>query len=183
MLSDTQILHACRWRGLVITPFSADRLQAASYDVTLHPWLWVLADDTPPLDPKVDTGRHWSQQEITEAGWVLPAGCFALGSTSEQVTLPVDLVAQLEGKSSLGRLGLMVHSTAGFLDPGFTGQITLELSCVTRAGVVLYPNMPIGQIALDDVGPVERPYAGKYVSQSGPTLSRYHENWNGEGWK
>ena len=100
----------------------------------------------------------------------------------ETIAVGTQLMGQLEGKSSLGRLGVVVHSTAGYLDPGFNGQVTLELSCAHSRGIVLYPGMPIAQIAFDECPAVDKPYCGKYVGQSGPTPSRYHENWSGKAW-
>ncbi len=109
--------------------------------------------------------------------FILHPGEFVLGSTVERVAIPDDLVARLEGKSSLGRLGLLIHSTAGYIDPGFEGTITLELSNVARLPIAIYPGMPIGQISfLQMTTPVDRPYRGKYGGQEGPTASRYHEN-------
>ena len=105
------------------------------------------------------------------------------GSTVERVALPDDLVARLEGKSSLGRLGLLIHSTAGYIDPGFDGTITLELSNVARLPISIYPGMAIGQISfLQMTTPVERPYRGKYQGQSGPTASSFHQEFE-EGFR
>lgn len=111
-------------------------------------------------------------------------GEFILASTSDIIIMPFDLVGRVEGKSSLGRIGLMVHSTAGYIDPGFSGQITLELSNVGRHPIYLYENMPIAQISFMKVsGKVERPYASKglnskYQNQFGPTESRYGKNYD-----
>lgn len=181
MLSDTQILDAIRWRGLVISGFNTDCLQPASYDVHLHPQLLVLRDGA-ALDPKVDTAGEWSGVEIPDAGLVLGPRQFALGSTLERLNLGSQLMGQLEGKSSLGRLGLFVHSTAGYLDPGFAGQVTLELGCAQSRGIVLYPGMPIGQVAFMRCAAVGKPYQGKYTHQHGPTPSRFHLNWDGMQW-
>lgn len=182
MLTDSQIRDARRWRDLRITPFEDRQLQPASYDVRLHPTLLVLKPGG-PIDPKTDSTGEWVTVHLDERGFLLKWGHFALGSTAEHVHLGTHLMGQLEGKSSLGRLGLMVHSTAGYLDPGFEGQVTLELSCVHTRGVVLYPGMPVGQIAFDSAQAVERPYQGKYVGQEGPTASRNHENWTGTSWR
>jgi dCTP deaminase len=117
-----------------------------------------------------------------EEPFILHPGEFVLGQTLERVTLPEDLVARLEGKSSLGRLGLLIHSTAGFVDSGFSGNLTLELSNVANLPITIYHAMPIGQISFMRMdGPVERPYgsaegAGKYQGQAEPTASRYHLN-------
>jgi dCTP deaminase len=114
--------------------------------------------------------------------FILHPGEFVLGQTLERVTLPDDLVARLEGKSSLGRLGLLIHSTAGFVDPGFSGNLTLELSNVANLPITIYEGMPIGQISFMRMdGPVERPYGSeanqsKYQGQGEPTPSRFYEN-------
>jgi dCTP deaminase len=114
--------------------------------------------------------------------FVLHPGEFVLGSTAERVQLPSDLVARLEGKSSLGRLGLLIHSTAGFVDAGWNGHLTLELSNVANLPITLYPGMKIGQISfLRMTTPADAPYGSesvgsKYQGQKGPTPSRYYEN-------
>lgn len=187
MLGDDHIRRALR-SGLRIDGWDERRLQSASYDVCLDHQLLVLDQDDDgflgALDPKLDCADDFTPVEIDpEHGYVLAAGTLALGSTIERVRLPDHLAGQLQGKSSLGRLGLMVHSTAGHLDPGFHGHITLELAVVHRRGVRLYPGMPIGQIAFHHVNHVTRSYSGKYNGQSGPTPSRYHLNWTGEGWR
>jgi dCTP deaminase len=108
-----------------------------------------------------------------------------LGATLERVTLPDDLVARLEGKSSLGRLGLLIHSTAGFIDPGFDGHVTLELSNVANLPITIYQGMKIGQISfMQMTEPASTPYGSsrlgsKYQGQRGPTPSRYYENFEG----
>ena len=129
------------------------------------------------------------QEELTEeveiAGdqpFILHPGEFVLGSTLERVTLPDDLVARLEGKSSLGRLGLLIHSTAGFIDPGWDGHVTLELSNVANLPITIYHEMKIGQISFMQLSePTSRPYGSsslgsKYQGQRGPTPSRYWQN-------
>lgn len=184
MFSDRQMLaayQACRFT-VVPAPTPAE-IQPASLDVRLAPEILALDTDGSPLDPKVDTAPRFKEAVLPEEGLVLYSGQLWLGSTVEYFALGEDVVAQLEGKSSLGRLGLQVHSTAGFIDPGFSGQVTLELSCVHHLGVILYPNMKIGQVAFTGVEPVLRGYAGKYRGQTGPTASRYFQNWTGQGWK
>jgi dCTP deaminase len=117
-----------------------------------------------------------------EGAFILHPGEFVLGSTLELVTLPDDIVARLEGKSSLGRLGLLIHSTAGFVDPGWNGHLTLELSNVATLPIALYPGMKIGQISfLRMTTAAENPYgsgavSSKYQGQRGPTPSRYYLN-------
>jgi dCTP deaminase len=114
--------------------------------------------------------------------FILHPGEFVLGSTAEYVRLPNDLVARLEGKSSLGRLGLLIHSTAGYVDPGFEGHLTLELSNVANLPITIYPNMKIGQISFFRLSSAaENPYGSskvgsKYQGQRGPTPSKYYEN-------
>ncbi len=132
-----------------------------------------------------------AQEDLTELvevegehALVLHPGEFVLGSTSEAVGIPDDLVGRLEGKSSLGRLGLLIHSTAGFVDPGFTGHITLELSNVANLPITLYPGMKIGQISfLTMTTPADQPYGSgvlgsKYQGQRGPTPSKYYLNFS-----
>lgn len=179
MLSDAQIKDAVRWKGLSISGFDERFLQPASYDVHLHPDLLVLRRGG-PLDPKVDSTREFARFGMDDDGFVVESGMFVLASTSERFELGSQLMGQLEGKSSLGRLGLVVHSTAGYIDPGFSGQITLELSCSHDRGVRVYPGMPVGQIAFMRVSSVDKLYCGKYVMQHGPTVSRYHQNWDEE---
>jgi dCTP deaminase len=107
-----------------------------------------------------------------------------LGSTLERIAVPDDLVARIEGKSSLGRLGLLIHSTAGFIDAGFDGHVTLELANVASLPITLYPGMKIGQVSfMQMTTPAERPYGAgargsKYQGQRGPTPSRYFENFS-----
>jgi len=114
--------------------------------------------------------------------FVLHPGEFVLGSTLERIRLPDDLVARLEGKSSLGRLGLLIHSTAGFIDPGWDGHVTLELSNVANLPITIYPGMKIGQISFMQMSePATTPYGAssigsKYKGQMGPTPSRYFKN-------
>jgi len=129
------------------------------------------------------------QEELTEEveiaddqPFILHPGEFVLGSTLERVTLPDDLVARLEGKSSLGRLGLLIHSTAGFIDPGWDGHVTLELSNVANLPITIYHGMKIGQVSFMQLSePASAPYGSstlgsKYQGQRGPTPSRYWQN-------
>lgn len=183
MLSDHQI-RAQRWQGLDIEGYEDHHIQPASYDVRLHRRLLVLQDSQEALDPKTDTADQWIPHDIDpDLGFVLRLGDCVLGSTIERFRFPTHLGGQLQGKSSLGRLGVNVHATAGFIDPGFCGQVTLELFCVHHRGVILYPGMPIGQISFTPVDHVVEPYRGKYVDQEGPTASRYHLNWIDGDWR
>jgi dCTP deaminase len=116
--------------------------------------------------------------------FILHPGEFVLGQTLERVTLPNDIVARLEGKSSLGRLGLLIHSTAGFVDAGFEGNLTLELSNVANLPITIYHGMPIGQMSFMRMdAPVEHPYGSgetgsKYQGQGEPTPSRFYLNFD-----
>jgi dCTP deaminase len=117
-----------------------------------------------------------------EGVFLLHPGEFVLGATAERVGLPDDLVGRIEGKSSLGRLGLLIHTTAGFVDAGFEGYLTLELSNVATLPITLYPGMKIGQISfLQMTSPADQPYGSgtlgsKYAGQKGPTPSQYWKN-------
>jgi len=137
------------------------------------------------IDVKQDTQALTELVEIDEHGvFMLHPGEFVLGSTLERVAVPDDLVGRVEGKSSLGRLGLLIHSTAGFVDAGFDGHITLELANVASLPITLYPGMKIGQVSfMQMTTPAERPYGkgatgSKYQGQRGPTPSRYFENFS-----
>ena len=123
-----------------------------------------------------------SEMCIRDRPFILHPGEFVLGSTLERIGVPGDLVGRVEGKSSLGRLGLLIHSTAGFIDAGFDGHITLELANVASLPITLYPGMKIGQVSfMQMTTPADRPYGSgasgsKYQGQRGPTPSRYFEN-------
>src|SRR5205085_9425192 len=124
--------------------------------------------------------------EVGDEPFILHPGEFVLGSTLERIRLPDDLVARLEGKSSLGRLGLLIHSTAGFIDPGWDGHVTLELSNVANLPITIYYGMKIGQLSFMDLSePAAVPYGSgklgsKYQGQKGPTPSRYYKNFEAE---
>lgn len=165
---------------LVLDPFGDDQIQPSSVDVRLDNGFRVFRNHTATcLDP-LDLPSDLTELVHVDEGsaFVLHPGEFVLGSTLETVGLPNDLVARVEGKSSLGRIGLLIHATAGFIDPGFTGQVTLELSNVASLPIKLWPGMRIGQLsfmALDR--PAEVPYGdprlgSHYQGQAGPTASR-----------
>ena len=156
-------------------------MQPSSVDVRVGSQFRVFNNS---FRPYIDV-RHPSDDltELIEIDadqpFILHPGEFVLGTTLERVGIPDDLVARLEGKSSLGRLGLLIHSTAGYIDPGFSGTLTLERSNVSRLPISIYATMPIGQISfLQMTTPVDRPYAGKYVDQSGPTASAFHREFD-----
>ena len=184
ILSDRSLREAIAAGRLVIDPLDDDAIQPSSIDVRLDNRFRVFYTARHPyIDVKQPMEDLTELVEVKpDDAFILHPGEFVLGSTLEQVGIPPDLAARLEGKSSLGRLGLMTHSTAGFLDPGFVGHVTLELSNVANLPITLYPGMRIGQIAVFQLTTAaERPYGSrgvgsKYQGQQGPTPSRYWEN-------
>ena len=178
VLSDRTIREELASGRLVIDPFDDALVQPSSVDVRVAGEFRVFHNNRQPY---IDVRRPFD--DLTELvairpdePFILHPGEFVLGSTVERVTIPDDLVARLEGKSSLGRLGLLIHSTAGYIDPGFDGTVTLELSNVARLPITIYLGMKIGQISfLRLTTPVDRAYQGKYLGQTGPTASRFHE--------
>ena len=184
ILSDRSLREAIAAGRLVVDPLDDDAIQPSSIDVRLDNRFRVFYTARHPyIDVKQPMDDLTELVEVKpDDAFILHPGEFVLGSTLEQVGIPPDLAARLEGKSSLGRLGLMTHSTAGFLDPGFTGHVTLELSNVANLPITLYPGMRIGQIAVFQLTTAaERPYGSrgvrsKYQGQRGPTPSRYWEN-------
>jgi len=183
-LSDRSIREQLQAGRIVIDPLDADNIQPSSVDLRLDRYFRVFRNHTMRvIDVKEDQEELTELVEISDDdGFILHPGEFVLGSTAERVALPDDLVARLEGKSSLGRLGLLIHSTAGFVDAGWDGYLTLELSNVANLPITLYPGMKIGQISfLQMTTPADIPYGSsqvgsKYQGQRGPTPSRYFEN-------
>ncbi len=184
VLSDRTIRAEVEAGRIVIEPFDSGMVQPAGVDVRVDRRFRVFHNARYPF---IDVRRPMDDlTELVEVDgdepFILHPGEFVLGQTLERVTLPEDLVARLEGKSSLGRLGLLIHSTAGFVDSGFSGNLTLELSNVANLPITIYHGMPIGQLSFMRMdGPVERPYGsrevgGKYQGQTEPTASRYHLN-------
>lgn len=186
VLSDRSICEAVANKCVTINPFDPKSLQPSSYDVHLFSEFRVFDNFTTPyIDVRKQTADLTSKVEIREdQPFILHPGEFVLGSTVEYLELPNDLVARIEGKSSLGRLGLLIHSTAGYVDPGFKGQLTLELSNVANVPIALYAGMPIGQISfLTMTTPVDHPYgsdeiSSKYQGQKGPMASKMHEHFS-----
>jgi dCTP deaminase len=184
ILSDRTIREELAAGRIVIDPVDDSDIQPSSVDLHLDRFFRVFRNHTMRvIDVKEDQSELTELVEIgTNDSFILHPGEFVLGSTSERVALPTDLVARLEGKSSLGRLGLLIHSTAGFVDAGFDGHLTLELSNVANLPITLYPEMKIGQISfLRMTTPADVPYGSaavgsKYQGQRGPTASRYFEN-------
>jgi dCTP deaminase len=188
VLSDQSIREELEGGGIVIEPLDEAAIQPSSVDLHVDRYFRVFRNDTTPfIDPKQ------SQEDLTElvevdggGAFILHPGEFVLGSTLERVAIGSDLVARLEGKSSLGRLGLLIHSTAGFVDSGWNGNLTLELSNVANLPIAIYPGMKIGQISfLRMTTAAENPYGSKatdskYQGQRGPTPSRYYLNFRKE---
>ncbi len=185
VLSDRTIKEEIEKGRIVIRPFDPSCIQPASVDVHLHHQVRVFEGRsyTLPIDPRKAVDDRTQLREISEdRPFELQPEEFVLGSTLEYIALPPDIVGRLEGKSSLGRMGLLLHSTAGYVDPGWKGQLTLELSNVSKVGILLFYRMPIGQISfLKLTTAADRPYGteglgSKYLGQMGPTPSRYcHE--------
>ena len=184
ILSDRDIKAAIATGRISIDPFDEANVQPASVDLHTDRFFRVFHNARHPfIDVKKPMEDLTEMMEVKEEeAFILHPGEFVLGSTAEYVKLGNDLVARLEGKSSLGRLGLLIHSTAGFVDAGFEGHLTLELSNVANLPITIYPNMKIGQISFFQLtSPAENPYGSsavgsKYQGQRGPTPSRYSEN-------
>ena len=184
ILSDRDLRAEIDGGRIIIEPYDATCVQPSSIDVKVSNLFRVFRNHTAAvLDVKKDLSDLTELVEVEPDGvFMLHPGEFVLGSTLERVAVPYDLVARVEGKSSLGRLGLLIHSTAGFVDAGFDGHVTLELANVANLPITLYPGMKIGQISfMKMTSPAEKPYGSgasgsKYQGQRGPTPSRYFEN-------
>jgi dCTP deaminase len=186
LLSDRDIRAQLRAGRIGLDPLDESMVQPSSVDVRLDRFFRLFDNHKYPyIDPAVD------QPELTrlietkgDEPFILHPGEFVLGSTLELITLPDDVAARLEGKSSLGRLGLLTHSTAGFIDPGFSGHVTLELSNVATLPIMLWPGMKIGQLCFFQLSsPAERPYgsaeySSRYQGQRGPTASRSFQSFH-----
>jgi dCTP deaminase len=184
VLSDRSIREQIEAGRIALDPYDASMIQPSSIDVRVDRKFRVFHNARYPF---IDVRQP--QDDLTELvevegdePFILHPGEFVLGQTLERVRLPDDIVARLEGKSSLGRLGLLIHSTAGFIDCGFEGNLTLELSNVANLPITIYHGMPIGQISFMRMdGPVDNPYGSgdagsKYQGQAEPTPSRFHLN-------
>lgn len=185
VLSDRSIREALTSGRLAIEPLAEDALQPASVDIRLDRQFRVFRNHRDSYIDVREPVEGLTEVETVEDDepFVLHPGEFVLGSTLERVTLGADLVARVEGKSSLGRLGLLVHATAGYVDPGWDGHLTMELSNVANLPIRLYYGMKIGQLSfLELTTPSERPYGSpqlrsKYQGQTGPTASRGHTDY------
>ena len=188
VLSDRTIARLLEEGRIVIDPYDESLLQPSSVDVRVDRFFRVFHNARYPY---IDVREP--QEDLTELveldderPFILHPGEFVLGSTLERIVLPDDVVARLDGKSSLGRLGLLIHSTAGFIDPGWDGHVTLELSNVANLPITIYTGMKIGQVSFVQMTEAaEKPYGtgelgSKYQGQMGPTPSRYWQNFERE---
>jgi dCTP deaminase len=184
VLSDRTIRRLLDEGRIEIDPYDESLLQPSSVDVRVDRYFRVFHNARYPY---IDVREP--QEDLTELveldgdrPFILHPGEFVLGSTLERITMPDDIVGRLDGKSSLGRLGLLIHSTAGFIDPGWDGHVTLELSNVANLPITIYYGMKIGQLSFVQLSePAEKPYGSdalgsKYQGQKGPTPSRYWKN-------
>ena len=183
VLSDRTIRALIGEGRIEIDPYDPGLLQPSSVDVRVDRYFRVFRNSRYPfIDVKQEQEDLTEMVEIGDEPFILHPGEFVLGSTLERVKLPDDLVARLEGKSSLGRLGLLIHSTAGFIDPGWDGHVTLELSNVANLPITIYYGMKIGQLSFVRMTEAaEHPYGSaelgsKYQGQRGPTPTRYWKN-------
>ncbi len=187
ILSDQDLRKNLQSGELVVDPIDDwdNQIQPASIDLRLgSTFITYRAPAVSCIDPRDQEAfeRITDLMRVGDEGFVLQSGDFALGSTFERVRIPKHLVGRVEGRSSIGRLGVVVHATAGFIDPGFEGQITLELSNLGRCAVKVYPGMRISQLVLHTMtSPSERPYGhrsrlSKYQGQLGPVASRISQD-------
>jgi dCTP deaminase len=185
LLSDRDLLGVLESGSLRLDPFEPTLVQPSSVDVRLDRVFGIFNNHLyTHIDPAVRQDDLTSLVEVADGDpFVLHPGEFVLASTLEVISLGHDLAARIEGKSSLGRLGLLTHSTAGFIDPGFSGHVTLELSNVATLPIRLWPGMKIGQLCIFRLSsPAEHPYGSaiygsRYQGQRGPTASRSWQNW------
>ncbi|CAB4552181.1 unannotated protein [freshwater metagenome] len=186
LLSDRDIRAELESGRVALDPFDATMIQPSSIDVRIDRYFRLFDNHKYPfIDPAEDQPDLTRLIEVApNEPFILHPGEFVLGATYEQVTLPDDVAARLEGKSSLGRLGLLTHSTAGFIDPGFSGHVTLELSNMATLPIKLWPGMKIGQLCFFRLSsPSEKPYGSaeyksRYHGQRGPTASRSFLNFH-----
>lgn len=186
LLSDSDIRSYVASGRVRLKPWDPEMVQPSSVDIHLDRFFRLFDNHKyPVVDPAADQPELTRLIEVSADGeFVLHPGEFVLGATYERVTLADDVAARLEGKASLGRLGLLTHSTAGFIDPGFSGHVTLELSNTATLPIKLYPGMKVGQLCFFQLSsPAERPYGAgatgsRYQGQRGPTASRSHLNFH-----
>jgi len=186
LLSDRDILAELAAERIRIEPYDEAMVQPSSIDFRLDRFFRVFENHRyPHIDPAADQSDLTREVEPEgDEPFILHPGEFVLGSTYEVCSLPDDIAARVEGKSSLGRLGLLTHATAGFVDPGFSGHVTLELANVATLPIKLYPGMKIGQLCFFRLtSAAEHPYGSakygsRYQGQRGPTPSRSFANFH-----
>jgi dCTP deaminase len=186
LLSDRDILAELDQQRIKVEPYDEAMIQPSSIDIRLDRFFRVFENHRyPHIDPAADQSDLTRMVETEgDEAFILHPGEFVLGSTYEVITLPDDLAARVEGKSSLGRLGLLTHATAGFVDPGFSGHVTLELANVATLPIKLYPGMKIGQLCFFRLStPSLHPYGSakygsRYQGQRGPTPSKSYANFH-----
>ena len=188
VLSDHTIKTLIAEGRIVVDPLGDGCIQPASVDVHLDKHILVFRNSRRPfIDVRQDLSDLTEMEEIGDQPFMLHPGEFVLGSTLESIEIPDDLVARLEGKSSLGRIGLLIHSTAGYVDPGWKGNLTLELSNVANLPITLYHGMKIGQLSFLQLStPADVPYGSpelgsKYQGQTVPTASRAYRDFREDG--
>ena len=186
LMSDRDIRAQLQAGRIGLDPLNLELIQPSSIDVRLDRFFRLFHNHKYAfIDPREDQAELTHMVEVaSDEAFILHPGEFVLGSTFEFVSLPDDIAARLEGKSSLGRLGLLTHSTAGFVDPGFQGHVTLELANVSNLPIKLWPGMKVGQLCFFQLSsPAETPYGSakylnRYQGQRGPTASRSHLNFH-----
>lgn len=182
VLSDRDIKQALHHGKLGIKPFDIEALQPSSVDLKLGREFRIFNHIVIPyIDVSIQSPDEYSSVKVATENepFIIHPGTFCLGSTVEEVSLDDSLVGRLDGRSSLGRLGLLIHATAGYIDPGFTGKITLEISNLSPVPIAVWPGMRICQISfLKLVTNAEKPYSGKYQGHQDPTASRIYEDFN-----
>jgi len=186
LMSDRDIRAQLQAGRIGLDPLNLELIQPSSIDVRLDRFFRLFHNHKYAfIDPREDQAELTHMVEVAaDEAFILHPGEFVLGSTFEFVSLPDDIAARLEGKSSLGRLGLLTHSTAGFVDPGFQGHVTLELANVSNLPIKLWPGMKVGQLCFFQLSsPAETPYGSakylnRYQGQRGPTASRSHLNFH-----
>ncbi len=186
LLSDRDIRTQLAGERIRLEPLDEGMIQPSSIDVRLDRYFRLFDNHKYPfIDPAEEQPELTRLIEVdADEAFILHPGEFVLGATFEQVSLPDDIAARLEGKSSLGRLGLITHSTAGFIDPGFSGHITLELANVATLPIKLWPGMKIGQLCFFQLTSATEnpygsgPYGNRYQGQRGPTASRSFQNFH-----
>lgn len=179
ILSDRDILKYIKKKNIVVSPFKRKNIQPSTLDIELSNEFRVFQNyDVGIIDTREVSDVSKLVKIKKDGSFIVHPGEFILGSTIEKIKLPNDIAATIEGRSSLGRIGLIIHATAGYIDPGFSGKVTLEMSNISNLPIKLYPGMRIGQIAFFMMStPVDTPYGSKelgskYQNQKGPVASR-----------